>query len=135
MTFSAINEAIRTHVEQIGGGVAPVWWSIEFTPPVDQVHVRWTSLTFNTLPMEVGAHTVTGDNPPDETTGIVQMDIYVPVRVHPREAEQVADTIRAHFRGVRVPPVQFQTPRMLPVTREGDFTRHTIEIPWRAEDA
>lgn len=135
MTFQAINDAIRTHANSVSDDIAPIWWADEYQPPVDRPHVRWSSLISSVVPMEVGAHLVSGDNPPDETRGFVQFDIYVPSGIHPRDGEVMADAIRAHFRGAYVPPVQFETPRLVPVQREGDRVRMTIEIPFKAENA
>ena len=135
VTFTGINDAIRARVGTLTAPADVIWWAQEYKPPVDRVHARWSTLPLSTVPMEVGAHLVTGDNPPDETRGILQFDVFLPPRMHPRDAEAVADAVRVHFRGIRSGPVQFETPRMLPVVREGDFTRHTIEIPWKAEEA
>lgn len=133
MSWSAIETLIRAEAEKLRDAVPNLIWLLAVTNRPSGTHVTYSMLIESTVPMEIGAN-LQAEPYADRTTGRLQFDIYAPVGAAISESTGTADAIRAHFRGLRVSTIRFETPTIRLLGQESGWIRWIVDCPFIAEE-
>ncbi len=140
MTFTADANAIRTHFDAEWLGLRPeapvAYDNIAFDPAVDAVDafgnpVPWVRLTL--IPGD-GFQASLGTPKVWRSTGVVSVQIFVPVGQGDGTARELADDAAGVFRGQLVEGVTFRAPSLTRIGPEGAWYQINVATPYQSDD-
>ena len=132
MTVDALHNTIRGRFQTVVAtplSLPTAYDNAAFTRPQAAPWARWTVLPGESFQASFG-----GATNRYRTPGVAVAQLFVPIETGDKVALEMAQAVKAAFRGVAVGGVTFREPSVTRVGRVDDEYQINVTCPWQADD-